>query len=367
MDVYHGVEVTDPYRYMEDLENPAVVDWMRAQSEYARSTLDSISGRQGLIDKMHEFDGRMSDQIHSLQITDTDRHFYQKRTPDDEVAKLYIREGYEGEEALLFDPSTYRAEEGLSFSVTGFSATRDGTKVALAVAPNGSESAYVLILDVERGELYPEEIDRGWGPPSWLSEAGGRYTVSRLLGEGGKKKVYLAHDATLDRDVAFAVIKTEGLDEIGRERVRREAQAMGRMGTHPCIMSIYDLGEEDGQPYMVQPLMGGGDVEGLIEDADGPLPLEQALRIASQTAQGLVFAHSKGIIHRDLKPGNVWLDDDGAAKIGDFGLAIATDRSRLTVEKLMVGTVNYMPPEQATGGEVTPKASCLGVRGRVER
>ena len=173
VDVYHGVEVTDPYRYMEDLENPAVVDWMRAQSEYARSTLDRISGRQGLIEKMYEFDGRMSDQIHSLQITDTDRHFYQKRTPDDEVAKLYCRDRYEGEEALLFDPSTYRAEEGLSFSITGFAATRDGTKVALAVAPNGSESAYVLILDVERGELYPEEIDRGWGPPSWLSDGSG--------------------------------------------------------------------------------------------------------------------------------------------------------------------------------------------------
>jgi hypothetical protein len=120
----------------------------------------------------------------------------------------------------------------------------------------------------------------------------GRYTVKRLLGEGGKKLVYLAHDATLDRDIAFAVIKTEGLDDIGRERILREAQAMGRMGPHPCIMPIYDLGEEDGSPYMVQPLMGGGDVEELIEDADGALPLDQAIRIAKQTAEGLVFAGS---------------------------------------------------------------------------
>ena len=105
------------------------------------------------------------------------------------------------------------------------------------------------------------------------------------------------------------------------------------MGTHPCIMPIYDLGEEDGTPYMVQPLMGGGDVEGLIDKADGPLPLDRALRIAKETAQGLAFAHSRGIVHRDLKPGNVWLDEEGAAKIGDFGLAIATDPSRLTVEK----------------------------------
>ncbi|MCH8116204.1 MAG: serine/threonine protein kinase, partial [Chloroflexi bacterium] len=209
-----------------------------------------------------------------------------------------------------------------------------------AIAPSGSATT--------NGAATTGEI------PS--SFADGRYTVTRLLGEGGKKKVYLAHDSILDRDVAFAVIKTEGLDEIGRERIRREAQAMARMGTHPCIMPIYDLGEEDGNPYMVQPLMGGGDVEELIEDADGPLPLEQAIQIATQTAEGLAYAHKQGIVHRDLKPGNIWLDDDGAAKIGDFGLAIATDRSRLTVEKLMVGTVNYMPPEQATGGEVTPRA-----------
>jgi serine/threonine-protein kinase len=117
-----------------------------------------------------------------------------------------------------------------------------------------------------------------------------------------KKLVYLAHDSVLDQDIAFAAINTDGLDEIGRERVLREAQVMGRMGTHPCIMPIYDLGEEDGNPYMVQPLMGGGDVEELTEDADGPLPLDQAIRIATQTAEGLAFAHSKGIIHRDLKP-----------------------------------------------------------------
>ena len=137
------------------------------------------------------------------------------------------------------------------------------------------------------------------------------------------------------------------------------------MGTHPCIMPIYDLGDEAGQLFMVQPLMGGGDVEGLIEDAEGPMELERAIQIATQTAQGLSFAHDKGIVHRDIKPGNVWLDDDGAAKIGDFGLAVATDRSRLTVEKVMVGTVNYMPPEQATGGEVTPRADLGSVRTQV--
>jgi serine/threonine protein kinase len=134
------------------------------------------------------------------------------------------------------------------------------------------------------------------------SFANGRYAVKRFLGEGGKKKVYYAHDAVLDRDVAFALIKTEGLDEAARERITREAQAMGRLGDHPHIMQIYDLGQEGGQPYMVLPLMPGGDVEGLIEKAENHrLPLERAIDIAKAVSHGLEFAHAKGIIHRDRR------------------------------------------------------------------
>jgi tetratricopeptide (TPR) repeat protein len=181
--------------------------------------------------------------------------------------------------------------------------------------------------------------------------------VVKFLGEGGKKRVYLAHDTLLDRDVAFALIKTEGLDEVGRERIRREAQAMGRLGAHPHVVSVFDLGETDGQPFIVTELMGGGDVEGLIEKApEHRVPLSEALRIADEVCRGLEFAHARQIVHRDLKPGNVWLTAEGTAKIGDFGLAVATDRARLTQPGLMVGTVSYMPPEQAMGGEVTPRS-----------
>ena len=187
------------------------------------------------------------------------------------------------------------------------------------------------------------------------SFANGRYAVKKFLGEGGKKKVYLAHDTLLDRDVAFALIKTEGLDDIGRDRITREAQAMGRLGAHPHIVSVFDLGDENSQPYIVTELMGGGDVEGLIEKApEHRPPLERTLEIGIQVCRGLEFAHSHGIVHRDLKPGNVWLTADGTAKLGDFGLAVALDKSRLTQAGMMVGTVSYMPPEQAMGGEVTP-------------
>jgi eukaryotic-like serine/threonine-protein kinase len=197
-------------------------------------------------------------------------------------------------------------------------------------------------------------------PPPAVSQptsfAGGRYQVKKFLGEGGKKKVYLAHDTALDRDVAFALIKTEKLDETGRTRVTREARAMARLD-HPNIVSVLDFGDHEEQPFMVLPLMSGGDVEGLVKKApDHKLPLEQAIEIAEAVCRGLVFAHGKGIIHRDIKPGNVWLSSDGSAKIGDFGLAVALDLSRLTQHGMMVGTVSYMPPEQAMGGEVNAKA-----------
>src|SRR5213075_3056077 len=113
--------------------------------------------------------------------------------------------------------------------------------------------------------------------------ANGRYAARKFLGEGGKKVVYLAHDTLLDRDVAFALIKTDGLDDVGSERVRREAQAMGQLGAHLHVVSVFDLGEEDGQPFIVTELMGGGDVDGLIDKADQHrIAVSDAIRIADE-------------------------------------------------------------------------------------
>jgi class 3 adenylate cyclase len=178
----------------------------------------------------------------------------------------------------------------------------------------------------------------------------GRYQVERFIGEGGKKRVYLARDTRLNRDVAISLIKSEGLDEDGLTRVRREAQAMGELGDHPHVVTIFDVAEEGGHVYIVSQYMAGGDLEGRLQSEESHrLPLDEALALAGEICQALTHAHARGLIHRDLKPGNVWLSEEGQAQLGDFGLAVSLDRSRLTQEGMIVGTVAYMPPEQALG------------------
>ncbi|HEY8691477.1 MAG TPA: AAA family ATPase, partial [Chloroflexota bacterium] len=188
------------------------------------------------------------------------------------------------------------------------------------------------------------------------SFANGRYQVLGFLGEGGKKTVYRAHDTLLDRDVAFALMRTDGLDAAGRERVQREAQALGRLGS-PHIVSVFDLGEDDGHPFIVSEFLPGGDLDHLIRAApDHRLPLARVLELGVDIAKGLAVAHEHGVVHRDLKPGNVLLAADGTPKLADFGLAVALDQSRLTQAGMIVGTAAYLAPEQAMGGEVTPRS-----------
>ena len=113
--------------------------------------------------------------------------------------------------------------------------------------------------------------------------------MKRFLGEGGRKKIYLAHDTLLDREVAFALIKSEGLDETSRTLIQREAEAMGWLGSHPHIVTVFDLGQESDQPYMVTELIGGGDVEWVIAHAeDHRVPMEPAIESERGVARPIV-------------------------------------------------------------------------------
>lgn len=143
----------------------------------------------------------------------------------------------------------------------------------------------------ERGQALPRAAPAQTPPALPASFASGRYQVRRFLGEGAKKRVFEAHDTLLDRDVAFALIKTEGLDSLGRQRVTEEAQALGRLGTHPNIVSVFDLGEhpsagsgQAGQPFIVTELIAS-DTAAALREAGGPLPLEQTLAVAKDDAE----------------------------------------------------------------------------------
>src|SRR6185295_9016696 len=190
--------------------------------------------------------------------------------------------------------------------------------------------------------------------PGTESFAAGRYEVRRVLGEGGQKVVYLVHDEALDRDCALALIRGVDLGPDDLLRFQREAQAMARLGAHSNIVSVYDIGEKDGRPFLVSEYIAGGELRRVLLKR-GRLPVAEALAFGSDIARALAVAHGRGVVHRDVKPANIWLTDDGTAKLGDFGLAFSLDRSRMTMPGTVMGTATYLAPEQALGQPVTER------------
>ena len=189
----------------------------------------------------------------------------------------------------------------------------------------------------------------------------GRYRVRARLGRGASKEVYLAYDERLDREVALAIVVGVGSSEVARARVTREAQVTGRLGDHPNVITVYDIGEHDGVPYLVLRAMGGGSLAAAT--ARERLPVAGVLHVGREIARALAHAHANGVVHRDVKPDNVWLDGRGGAALGDFGIAHVTGAERLTAEGVVVGTVRYLAPEQIRGEPAVPASDlyALGV------
>src|SRR4051794_11035125 len=192
-------------------------------------------------------------------------------------------------------------------------------------------------------------------PADVPTEIAGRYRVRRFLGQGGRKRVYLSDDTTTDTEVAVALFDTAGIGAAIQARARREAEAMRKLGDNPHVVTVLDTGEDDGNPFIVSRYMPGGDVQGLLAAAGGHLEVARAVEIAADVTRALEHAHARGIVHRDLKPANVWIDDDGRARLGDFGLATTEPRARVSGGTL-VGTVAYLPPEQAVGEASGPRS-----------
>ena len=176
------------------------------------------------------------------------------------------------------------------------------------------------------------------------------YRITEKLGEGGMGVVYKAEDTSLDRPVALKFLAPHLVQDTEiRKRFEREAKAAAALN-HPNVCTVYEIAEAQGRTFIAMAFLEGESLDKKIEA--GPLKLKEALDIAIQTAHGLQAAHEKKIVHRDIKPANLMIGEDGHVTIMDFGLALLTDRSKLTRMDETMGTVTYMSPEQTYGMDV---------------
>ncbi|TDL35084.1 Stk1 family PASTA domain-containing Ser/Thr kinase [Jeotgalibacillus sp. S-D1] len=183
----------------------------------------------------------------------------------------------------------------------------------------------------------------------------GRYKILRAIGGGGMANVFLAHDMILDRDVAVKILRLDYVNENDlMKRFQREAQSATSL-THPNIVSMYDVGDEDENYYLVMEYVEGMTLKEYIQQ-NSPVSLDNAIKIMSQLTSAISHAHHNGIIHRDIKPQNILVDTKGDIKITDFGIAMALSATSITQTNSVMGTVHYLSPEQARGGVATKKS-----------
>ena len=182
-----------------------------------------------------------------------------------------------------------------------------------------------------------------------------RYQIIKTLGEGGMANVYLAHDTILDRNVAVKVLRGDlASDEKFVRRFQREALSASSL-SHPNIVEMYDVGEDDGQYYIVMEYVDGKTLKQVLK-ARGKLSVPEVVDIMLQLTDGMAHAHDAYIIHRDIKPQNIMILSNGMIKITDFGVATALNSTQLTQTNSVMGTVHYLPPEQAQGKGSTIKS-----------
>ncbi|MDU5962364.1 MAG: serine/threonine-protein kinase, partial [Dermabacter sp.] len=183
----------------------------------------------------------------------------------------------------------------------------------------------------------------------------GRYELTRLIATGGMGQVWEGKDQELDRPVAVKVLREEFAGEEGYlKRFRAEARHTAALA-HDAIAGLYDYGELDGRAYIVMELVKGRPLSDIIEENPDGLDEDRVIAVLEELAKALDAAHVKGVVHRDVKPENVLVDDtnDWALKITDFGIARSNDQAKLTKTGLVMGTAQYLSPEQAMGKQAT--------------
>jgi serine/threonine protein kinase len=181
----------------------------------------------------------------------------------------------------------------------------------------------------------------------------GRFRVERPVGQGAMGAVWLGTDEKLSRQVALKRVISRSDEPTDHTRLLREARSLAALN-HRNVVAVYDAVEEGDQLWLVMEYIPGRSLADLLEQ--GPLSLEDAVRIGAQVADGLAAAHERGLVHRDVKPANILVTDDGVAKIGDFGIAMMLEDPRLTASGLVTGTPSYFAPELARGEEPTAAA-----------
>lgn len=190
----------------------------------------------------------------------------------------------------------------------------------------------------------------------------GRYKLEAKLGSGGMSTVYLAKDATLDRAVAVKVMHREMSEQADQlERFRQEARAVAKL-SHPNVVAVIDAGEDSGHPYIVFEYVEGETLKQRVARV-GALDTQEALAYAIEIARGLTVAHARNMVHRDIKPQNVLIDAEGRAKLTDFGISRQLEQDGMTATGRVLGTTDYVAPEQAMGHPVDPRSDIysLGV------
>ncbi len=252
-------------------------------------------------------------------------------------------------------PAPPEATQITAPSVRVVAGTDTGSSPPLQELPTRSETAPQVDRDLTRflsPAQAPDEIGRL-----------GKYRVLEVVGAGGMGVVFKAEDPRLLRAVALkAMLPALACSGTAHERFLREAQAAAAI-QHDRIVAVFDVGEENGVPYLAMPFLRGESLEAHLRKAGGPLPTHEVLRIGREIAEGLSAIHDLGLIHRDIKPGNIWLEGDSRrVKILDFGLARASRGDvQLTQEGSILGSPAYMAPEQANRKPIDARADLFSL------